>query len=83
MPARLMMADRDKPAELVDQFAIVLATVRGVLLNPSAKPVLLGTYDSMTTEILATLHTMGFSAEELMAFERALARLRLALDEQQ
>jgi hypothetical protein len=67
--------------ELVDLYAILLATIRALLLNKSAKDPVLGTYDSVGEQLIRLLRDSGLSAEELMALERHLAHLRLALDE--
>jgi hypothetical protein len=67
--------------EAVDLFAIVLATIRAVLLNKAAKVPVLGTYDSVGEQLIRLLRDSGLSAEELMALERHLAHLRLTLDE--
>jgi len=70
-----------KPADLVDQLAILVATVRALILNKAAKPLLLDTYDSAANLVLNRLRDTGFSAEELMQLERNLTRLRLVLED--
>ena len=68
-----------KAPDLADQLAILLATVRGLVLNRAAKPLLLDTYDSAASQVLNRLRDTGFGAEDLMQLERNLARLRLTL----
>jgi hypothetical protein len=68
--------------EAVDLFAILLATIRALLLNKSAKIPVLGTYDSMGEQLIRLLRDSGLSPEELMALERHLAHLRAALDQE-
>lgn len=68
--------------EIVDLFAILLATSRAVLLNKSAKVPVLDTYDSVGEQLIRQLRNSGLSAEELMALERHLAHLRVALDKE-
>lgn len=75
------MAEESRPSDVVDQFAILIATVRALILNREAKPLLLETYDSVNDHLLNALRAAGFTAEELMELERNIARLRLALDE--
>lgn len=70
-----------KLRDLVDQFSILLATSRALLRNQDAKTALLDTYDDTTEQILRHLRQSGFSPEDLMALERHLAGLRLALDQ--
>jgi hypothetical protein len=69
-----------RPADLVDQLAILVATVRALILSQAAKPLLFDTYDSAANLVLNRLRDTGFGAEELMQLERNLTRLRLALE---
>ncbi len=62
-----------------DKFAILLGTIRAVILNESAASVLLPMYDSAGDQVVNAFHAAGFSAEELMALERTLRLLRDAL----
>ena len=62
-----------------DKIAILLGTIRAIILNESATSVLLPTYDSAGDQVLNGFHAAGFSAEELMALERNLVLLRDAL----
>ena len=68
-----------KPSDLVDELAILFATVRALILNKAATPLLLDNYDSATNTVLNRLRDTGFNAEELMQLERNLVRLRAAL----
>ena len=68
-----------KKTDLVDELAILFATVRALILNKAATPVLLDNYDSAMSTVLNRLRDTGFNAEDLMQLERNLARLRTAL----
>jgi hypothetical protein len=64
-----------------DKFAILLGTIRALIVNESAASVLLPLYDAAGEQVLNAFHAAGFSAEELMALERNLRLLRDALGE--
>jgi hypothetical protein len=64
-----------------DRLAILLGTIRAVILNKSAAPAVLPAYDAASEQLIQGFNAAGFDAEDLMALERSLALLREALAE--
>ena len=64
-----------------EPLAILLGTIRALLLNRSAGAAVLPAYDAASEQVIQSFHAAGFTAEELMALERNLALLREALRE--
>jgi hypothetical protein len=62
-----------------EPLAILLGTVRALLLNKCAGAAVLPAYDAAGQQVVQGFHAAGFSAEELMSLERSLALLREAL----
>jgi hypothetical protein len=63
-----------------EPLAVLLGAIRALISNNGAAPVLLPTYDSAGDQLIRDFHAAGFSAEDLMALERNLARLRELLE---
>ena len=71
----------DRLQSTVAGFAVLLATVTEMVRAKSGKPALLDVYDDASDQIIAGLRGNGIPDEELQAIHKALARLRLALEE--
>lgn len=63
-------------------FEVLLTTVTELVRAKKAKPVLLDAYDDASDQIISGLRGNGIPDVELQAIHKALARLRLAFEEQ-
>ena len=77
------MAQNDEQLKrTVAGFAVLLTTVTELVRAKSSKPALLDAYDDASDQIIGGLRGNGIPDEELQSIHKALARLRLALEEQ-
>ena len=76
------MANDEQLKRTVAGFAVLLATVTEMVRARSAKPALLDAYDDGCDQIIAGLRGNGIPDEQLQSIHKALARLRLAFEEQ-
>jgi hypothetical protein len=77
-----MAQNEDKLKKTVGGFAVLLATVMEIVRAKGAKPVALDAYDDAADQIIEGLRGNGITDAELQAIHKALARLRLAFEEQ-
>ena len=77
-----MPQDDEKLKKTVAGFAVLLATATEIVRAKGAKPALLDAYDDASDQIIASLRGNGISESELQTIHKALARLRLAFEEQ-
>ncbi len=71
----------DRLQATVAGFAVLLATVTEMVRAKSGKPALLDAYDDASDQIIAGLRGNGIPDEHVQSVHKALARLRLALEE--
>ena len=77
-----MAHDEEQLKKTVAGFAVLLATVTEMVRAKAAKPALLDAFDDAADQIIGGLRGNGIPDEQLQAIHKALARLRLALEEQ-
>jgi hypothetical protein len=75
------MAQDDKLQTTAAGFAVLLATVTEMLRRRAAGAALLDAYDDASDQIIAGLRGNGIPDEHVQSVHKALARLRLALEE--
>jgi hypothetical protein len=75
------MAQDDKLQTTAAGFAVLLATVTEMLRGRAAGAALLDAYDDASDQIIAGLRGNGIPDEHVQSVHKALARLRLALEE--
>jgi hypothetical protein len=75
------MAQDDKLQKTAAGFAVLLATVTEMVRAKAASTVLLDAYDDASDQIIAGLRGNGIPDEHVQSIHKALARLRLALEE--
>jgi hypothetical protein len=63
-------------------FGVLLTTVTEMVRAKSGKPALLDAYDDACDQIIAGLRGNGIPDDQLQSIHKALARLRLAFEEQ-
>jgi hypothetical protein len=63
-------------------FAVLLTTATEMVRAKGAKPALLDAFDDAADQIIGGLRGNGIPDEQLQAIHKALARLRLAFEEQ-
>jgi len=62
-------------------FTLLLATIAGLVRAKASKPALLDAYDDASDQIIDALRAGSTPDAELQSIHKALARLRLALEE--
>jgi hypothetical protein len=75
------MAQDDKLQRIAAGFAVLLATVTEMVRAGRAPITLLDAYDDASDQIIAGLRGNGIPDEHVQSIHKALARLRLALEE--
>jgi hypothetical protein len=75
------MAQDDTLHRTAAGFAVLLATVTELLRARGAPAGLLDAYDDASDQIIAGLRGNGLPDEQVQSLHKALARLRLALEE--
>lgn len=76
------MANDEQLKRTVAGFAVLLAAVTEMVRAKSNKPALLDAYDDASDQIMGGLRDNGIPDEQLQSIHKALARLRLAFEEQ-
>ena len=77
------MAQNDEQLRrTVAGFAVLLTTVTEMVRTKGGKPALLDAYDDSSDQIIDGLRGNGIPDDQLQAIHKALARLRLAFEEQ-
>jgi hypothetical protein len=77
-----MAQSEEKLKRIVAGFAVLLTTATEMVRARGAKPALLDAYDDAADQIIDGLTGNGISDEQLQVLHKALARLRLAFEEQ-
>ena len=77
-----MAQSEEKLKRTVAGFAVLLTTATEMVRARGAKPALLDAYDDAADQIIDGLTGNGISDEQLQVLHKALARLRLAFEEQ-
>jgi hypothetical protein len=76
------MADsNNKLSRALEGFELLLAAATALMRAKSARPTLLDAYDDASDRLMEGLRGNGIPEEQLQAVHKALARLRLALEE--
>jgi hypothetical protein len=75
------MAQDDQLQRTVSGFAVLMATVTEMVRARGSSATLLDAYDDASDQIIAGLRGNGIPDEQVQAIHKALARLRLALEE--
>ena len=78
-----MAQNDEKLKKLVAGFSVLLTMVMEMVRAKGAKPALLDAYDDAAEQIIDGLRGNGITDAELQTIHKALARLRLAFEEQQ
>ena len=82
-PGVRMAQEDEKLQKTVAGFAVLLTMVMEMVRAKGAKPALLDAYDDAADQIIDGLRGKGISDEQLQGIHKALARVRLAFEEQQ
>jgi hypothetical protein len=77
-----MAQNEEQLKRTVAGFAVLLTAVTELVRTKSSKPALLDAYDDASDQIIAGLRDNGIPDEQLQTIHKALARLRLAFEEQ-
>ena len=77
-----MAQHEEKLKRTVAGFAVLLTTATEMVRAKGTKPALLDAYDDAADQIIDGLKDNGIPDEQLQAVHKALARLRLAFEEQ-
>ena len=76
------MADpNNKLSRALEGFELLLAAATALVRARSARPALFDAYDDASDRLMDGLRSNGLAEQELQAVHKALARLRLALEE--
>ena len=76
------MADpNNKLSRALEGFELLLAATTALMRARSARPALFDAYDDASDRLMEGLRGNGIPEQELQAVHKALARLRLALEE--
>jgi hypothetical protein len=76
-----MAHNEDQLKKTVAGFAVLLTTVTE-MVRAGAQPALLDAFDDAADQIIGGLRGNGIPDDELQAIHKALARLRLAFEQQ-
>ena len=77
-----MSQNDEKLKRTVAGFAVLLTTVTEMVRSKAVKPALLDAYDDASDQIIDGLRGNGIPEQELQKVHKAIARLRLAFEEQ-
>ena len=77
-----MAQHEEKLKRTVAGFAVLLTTATEMVRAKGAKPALLDAYDDASDQIIDGLRGNGIPDDQLQTIHKALARLRLAFEEQ-
>jgi hypothetical protein len=73
--------DNNKLSRTLEGFDLLLAAATALVRARSSRPALLDAYDDASDRLIDGLRDNGISEQELQAVHKALARLRLAFEE--
>jgi hypothetical protein len=71
----------NKLTEALEGFELLLAAATALVRAKSSRPALLDAYDDASDRLMESLRGNGIPDQELQAVHKAIARLRLALEE--
>ena len=77
-----MAQNDEKLKRTVAGFAVLLTTVTELVRAKAGKPAMLDAYDDASDQIMEGLRNNGIPDEQLQSIHKAIARLRLAFEEQ-
>lgn len=77
-----MAQNEEKLRRTVAGFEVLLTAVTEMVRAKASKPALLDVYDDASDQIIDGLRGNGIPDDQLQAIHKALARLRLAFEEQ-
>ena len=77
-----MAQNEDKLKRTLAGFAVLLTTATEMVRAKGTKPALLDAYDDASDQIIDGLRGNGIPDDQLQTIHKALARLRLAFEEQ-
>jgi hypothetical protein len=77
-----MAHNEEQLKKTVAGFAVLLTTVTEMVRAKGAMPALLDAFDDAADQIIGGLRGNGVPDDELQAIHKALARLRLAFEQQ-
>jgi hypothetical protein len=77
-----MAQSEERLKRTVAGFAVLLTTATEMVRTGGTKPALLDAYDDAADQIIDGLKGNGIPDDQLQALHKALARLRLAFEEQ-
>ncbi|HVG82258.1 MAG TPA: hypothetical protein VNB28_08245 [Methylomirabilota bacterium] len=77
-----MAQNEDKLKRTLAGFAVLLTTATEMVRAKGTKPALLDAYDDASDQIIDGLRGNGIPDDQLQGIHKALARLRLAFEEQ-
>ena len=75
------MADNNKLGTVLESFELLLAAATALVRAKTARPALLHAYDDASDRLMDGLRGNGIPEQQLQSVHKALARLRLALEE--
>jgi hypothetical protein len=76
------VADNNNKLRMVlESFELLLAAATALVRAKTARPALLGAYDDASDRLMEGLRGNGIPEQELQNIHKALARLRLAIEE--
>ena len=76
------MADNNKRLDAtLEAFELLLAAATALVRSKSARPALLDAYDDASDHLMNGLRGNGIPEQQLQNIHKALARLRLAIEE--
>ena len=73
--------DNDKLSAALDGFELLLAAATALVRARTSRPALLDAYDDASERLIDGLRLNGVPGEELQKIHKAIARLRLAFEE--
>ena len=76
------VADNNKLGRALESFELLLAAATAMIRAKTARPALLTAYDDASDRLMEGLRGNGIPEQELQNIHKALARLRLAFEEQ-
>ena len=75
------MGDQNKLTGAMEAFELLLAAASALVRAKSSRPALLEAYDDASERLMDGLRGNGIPEEALQSIHKALARLRLAFEE--
>jgi hypothetical protein len=75
------VGDENKLIRAIEAFELLLAAATALVRAKSSRPALLAAYDDASERLMGGLRSNGIPEEVLQSVHKALARLRLAFEE--